>query len=925
MAEYLIKGETLKATADAIRAKLPMEQLVIREDLIADANTFIDGAVTIAYYEYIDYGNQYGEQGAHSTDGFIAFGYLPNNEGNTVPVIFKTDLDAAKYDQEFIDPDYEDTFYYVGNVTVDGTTYNKWRKIETILDGGFTWTSEYQQYVYTNEIVGTSTKPNTEEINPVDFPEKINAVYEAGIAIGINSDIFKSLIDRSITTIDLTKFGNITTIGAYAFCQCTNLTDVILPKALELTIGEYAFYNCPNLGTIFYSGTQADWDAYVTVGVGNESLLNSISYYSETDEQDGVISYWHYVDGVPTLWNSVSKGLEYKLLDDGTYSITGIGTCADTDLVIPKKYNMVPVTSIDTLAFDWCESLTSITISDTIISIGSTAFQGCTGLTEIVIPDGVKSISNQAFSGCNNLTRVIIGNGVTELSFGVFSHCDNLTNVTIPNSVTTIGDYAFEKCTGLTSIVIPNSVTSIGNYVFNSCDNLTDATIGHGVTTISNGAFYHCTSLASVTIGIGVTSIDKNAFNYCSALTNVYYRSDADKWQTITIQSGNDYLINATIYYGQAASTYCQYRINDDWTGYIAYAWNDDSDITQNRLDIESIVNNLPVVEIEDNAFFRHDEVVFAEIGSNVTYIGKNVLSECPNLQEIIIPTSVTYIGENALLNNNSDGGCQIIYTGNAIQWKAIVKGSPERQYDNVTFLAPLPTYTDEQGVTYESSSDNSYYVCTSIEDSAETYVAISGYINEIPVREIGNYAGYDCTTLTVVTIPDSVTTIGDGAFKYCRNLDDVTLGKDVANMTGEAFYGCENLTNITVDVNNEKFKSIDNNLYTKDGITLVLYAPGKRVARFIIPDDVKVIGSGAFGDCDTLTSITIPDGLTTIKRYAFDNCDGLTSITLPNSVTSIDEEAFWECSPIDIYVPWSEGEVANAPWGTIGEVYYNS
>jgi hypothetical protein len=73
MNEYLIKKETITATADAIRANLPMEQLVIREDLIADGNMFVDNAVTIAYYEYVDYNISYDEQGAHSTDGFIAF------------------------------------------------------------------------------------------------------------------------------------------------------------------------------------------------------------------------------------------------------------------------------------------------------------------------------------------------------------------------------------------------------------------------------------------------------------------------------------------------------------------------------------------------------------------------------------------------------------------------------------------------------------------------------------------------------------------------------------------------------------------------------------------------------------------------------------------------------------------------------------
>ncbi len=170
-----------------------------------------------------------------------------------------------------------------------------------------------------------------------------------------------------------------------------------------------------------------------------------------------------------------SEGLKFTLTSDKkSYYVTGIGSCTDTDIVIPAEYEGRPVIGIDFMAFYKCSSLTSIEIPDSVTSIGWDAFSQCSSLTSIEIPDGVTSIGYNAFYGCGSLTSVTIGNGVTSIGDDAFYGCSSLTSVTIGNGATSIGYAAFSGCRSLTSITIPDSVTFIDYNAFAWCESLTN-------------------------------------------------------------------------------------------------------------------------------------------------------------------------------------------------------------------------------------------------------------------------------------------------------------------------------------------------------------------------------------------------------------------------------------------------------------------
>ena len=139
----------------------------ISSSVIESDNVLVENAVVPYYYEYIDFeGPGEGLVEYKTTDGFIAYDYLENNDGQTVPVIYKTDVEAAVDNpDEYGQPDYMDEFYYVGRETIDRVPYDKWRKITDDQDGILTWDSTGRAYLYTNVIVEDTNLPQISGIS----------------------------------------------------------------------------------------------------------------------------------------------------------------------------------------------------------------------------------------------------------------------------------------------------------------------------------------------------------------------------------------------------------------------------------------------------------------------------------------------------------------------------------------------------------------------------------------------------------------------------------------------------------------------------------------------------------------------------------------------------------------------------------------
>ena len=572
---------------------------------------------------------------------------------------------------------------------------------------------------------------------------------------------------------------------------------------------------CPDCDTVFEKGYtywnegNLTWKLYAdgTLNISGTGAMKDYTNYNSSDSQS------------PVFGNDTIKNV---VIEDGVTSIGNYAfwSCSSlTSITIPKS-----VTSIGDRAFYNCSSLTSITIPKSVTSIGANAFERCSSLTSITIPDSVISIGASVFEECRNLSSITLSNNITSIGTFAFYNCSGLTSITIPETVTSIGDFAFEGCSSLTSITIPDGVTSIGASAFYNCSNLTSITIPDSVIGIGNYAFSSCTKLKTISLGCG-SALKKSDFgNQANLVSYTLHtlKKTAAKAVTCTEDGNKEYW----------TCEHCgKYFLSDDTNPETAKA------VEQSEFIIPAS-HKLTKVEAKDATCTEDGNKAYW----TCEHCGKYFLSDDSNpetataveLSETVIP---------ALKHKNAT-------TRGVVEPNGTKPGYSGDRYcpDCDTVLEKGYTYWNEGNLTWKLDADGTLTISG------------TGTMKDYDYNNNPSPANQKKGSVKKVVIKDGVTSIGNFAFYNCKSLTSITIPDSVTSIELAAFNNCNNLTSIT------------------------------------IPDSVTSIGDSAFELCNKLSSITLSNNITSIGNWAFHGCP-LTSITIPDSVTSIGAMAFYSCS----------------------------
>ena len=498
-------------------------------------------------------------------------------------------------------------------------------------------TVSYNGTVYSVTAIGSFTFGNCTELTSVTIPESVTSIDmyafwgcsaltsvtipEGVISIGDNA------FDGCSGLTSVTIPESVTTIGSWAFYNCSGLTSITIPESVT-SIDKYAFYNCSELTEItipngvtsigeraFYS---CDKLTSVTIGSGVTTIGNSAFDYCRDLNAvhiSDLDAWWHI-----EFANTYSNPLYYahNLYLNGNSVI---------ELSVPED-----ITTIDN-RFQYCTSITSVTIPENVTTICDRAFYQCDSLKSVTIGNGVTTIGEDAFYSCDKLTSVTIGNGVTTIGEDAFNSCRKLTSVTIGSSVSSVGSWAFWNCWDLNAVHISdldawwhiefaNAYSNPLYYAHNLYLNgspVTELTIPEDITTIDN-RFWNCTSITSVTIPERITTIKSGTFSGCTGLQKFEGKFASDNGRCLVV---NDTLV------AFALSGLSSYTTPDNITAI--------GDSAFLGCDIKSITVSDNVTAIGDGAFSHCDSLESATIGSGVTAIGKIIFGYCSNITSITI------------------------------------------------------------------------------------------------------------------------------------------------------------------------------------------------------------------------------------------------------------------------------------------------
>ena len=820
----------------------------------------------------------------------------------------------------------EDVKYIAGTVFQDNTTISEVNIHKNIVGIGreaFDGCTNLTSLVIPKTItsIGTNAIPSTCTIHVYrpsagyDYRSTNRVILNDSYTTGndtfyyvVNDDGCVEIIGCKTTSTELTVPTEIegkvvNKIGDYGFSECTTINSITIPSNIK-SIGKYAFNKCTGLINATIPTTVdsvGDYAFYNCTGLVNVTISEGVqsigegAFYNCTSLVEAVVPDTAVKVGSHAFYNCTSM------------TTATIGISAD---------------AIGDYTFYNCKKLDTIVIGISVKSIGDYAFYNC-ALERVSVPQTVTSIGDYAFASNESMTRATLRKNLLTIGEGAFQDCSAMATVSIPSSVTEIGKAAFENCASITTITVPVGVTVINDLVFSGCEKLATVKLNGDVTSIGISAFYKC-AFANITLPETVAVIDASAFMKCSSLTNI---TIPDATKKIGDSAFLDCIALATVSLPDDVTTVGNgvFFNNNDLTVDIRYLTGTVSAGLLEKQGVCHVKLDETITTIGDRAFaqcYALSDITYgtelATVGeyllsANVATIGKEVFVDDVLLKNLIIPDSLQTMGTDVIYNpivteyNCKDVTATIYYVNGSIAAN-ILKAQDFTHIvvnDNIHTIGDAAFANGDQLVTV-SLPDTISNVGTGAfaSSSGKLTATIRGVDGTIDASVYdGKMSG-----VQYLVVDEKVDTIGTSAFANSSTIkgvviEDVDLIDDYAFYKGNVLNYVEIGTADTIDTyafaENLRLQSVE-----IDGVNAINdYAFFNCIAMndiYIDSDSgLMHIGEHAFEECKLMPKITLPASVRNIGAYAFYNCNSMTYINIPNGVPAINDYTFFGCASL--------------------------
>ncbi len=756
----------------------------------------------------------------------------------------------------------------------------------------------------------------------------------------------------------------IRSIGSKAFKNCTALEAVTLGNTLE-SIDEYAFEGCAMITRI---NSDIDNTAVIPNGlytIGNGAFKGLESIYDWTLPFVGnsaLGSYESRVFGYVFGYVYSSTELEGATRQYGDYYY----------YYIPQTIKSVMITNQQTIpanAFENCNFIESISLSENTMYINGYAFYNCTSLKrvnsatdgEFNLSGSIAEIGYKAFCNCTLMESVTCTN-VTTIYESTFEGSTALKSVNISDGILTIEKYAFRNCAALETVNIGKTLETIGEYAFDGCSLITKlnsgsdntAVIPDSVTSIGMGAFKGLENIHNWTlpfVGYNATSTyDARVFGYIFGYTYDYY--NAIDGTVTQYENAYHYHIPQTIKsvtitlqenIPDSAFENCSFieeiNIPENVTSIGAYAFNNCTSLKRVNSDTDGEFNipdkvkeikshaffNCALIEgftckgietIQESAFEGAISLISADFSDAVlTSIGNYAFKNCSSLETVNLGGVLETIGEYAFdgcisINkiNSSNANTAVVPDSVTSIGNGAFKGIADVYYWTLPFVGRYMNAEDES--TVFGFIFGYTYTSDEVDGSIQQYIN-SHYKYTVP----------QTIKSVTITVQEKIPSY---AFKNCSFIESINIHENVTSIGAYAFNNCTSLKRVNSDTDGE-FNILCGEIKNFAFTNCVLIEK-------LICKNVQSIGQSAFEGALALISIELSDELLSIGSYAFKNCLLVETVSFGNVLETIGEYAFDGCISINkinssnantAVIPDSVTSIENGAFKGIADVYY--